>query len=185
MDLERQYDCIYRYCYMKTGHQETAEDLTQETFLRFLEGRGYREQGKELAYLYTIARNLCMDFFRRKQHLPLERVCQPGERNGSVAISGSGGLSDRNGRVQNLSGTGANPGVREDDLLSAMILGQALEHLDEEEREIIFLRYVNELSAAQIGTVLGISRFAAHRRLKRGLERLRQWIRKEDFQEIF
>lgn len=27
MDLERQYDCIYRYCYMKTGHPETGSCL--------------------------------------------------------------------------------------------------------------------------------------------------------------
>ena len=67
MDLKEQYDNIYRYCHMKTGHPETAEDLTQETFLRFLEDTGYQEQGRQLAYLYTIARNLCMDYFRRNK----------------------------------------------------------------------------------------------------------------------
>ena len=36
-DLDEQYDKIYRYCYMKLRHQQTAEDITQETFLRFLE----------------------------------------------------------------------------------------------------------------------------------------------------
>lgn len=85
-------------------------------------------------------------------------------------------------KIQRPHRTEGNSGTGEDALLSSLLLGQALERLDEEEREIIFLRYVNELSAAQIGAVLGISRFAVHRRLKRGLERLRQWIRKEDFQ---
>lgn len=65
MDLEEQYDKIYRYCYFKLRHQQKAEDITQETFLRFLENTAYREQGKRLQYLYTIARNLCMDEFRK------------------------------------------------------------------------------------------------------------------------
>lgn len=37
MDLEEQYDKIYRYCYFKVHQRETAEDITQETFLRFLD----------------------------------------------------------------------------------------------------------------------------------------------------
>jgi len=58
-DLEELYDKIYRYCYMKLGHRHIAEDITQETFLRFLSDRRYQEMGRELAYLYTIARNQC------------------------------------------------------------------------------------------------------------------------------
>lgn len=53
-DLEEQYDKIYRFCYMKTKHRQSAEDITQETFLRFLEDHTYKEMGKMLAYLYTI-----------------------------------------------------------------------------------------------------------------------------------
>ena len=36
IDLEEQYDKIYRYCYYKLHHREKAEDITQEAFLRFL-----------------------------------------------------------------------------------------------------------------------------------------------------
>jgi len=67
MDLEEQYDKIYRYCYFKLHHQEMAEDITQETFLRFLEDTAYCEKGQKLRYLYTIAHNLCIDVYRRKQ----------------------------------------------------------------------------------------------------------------------
>lgn len=35
MDLEEQYDKIYRYCYFKLHHQQMAEDITQETFFVF------------------------------------------------------------------------------------------------------------------------------------------------------
>lgn len=70
-DLEEQYDKIYRYCYMKLQHRQTAEDITQETFLRFWEAYAYKDMGKKLAYLYTIARNLCIDHYRKRKELPL------------------------------------------------------------------------------------------------------------------
>ena len=38
MELEELYDRIYRYCYFHIGRKELAEDLTQETFLRFFTG---------------------------------------------------------------------------------------------------------------------------------------------------
>ena len=71
IDINEQYDKIYRYIYFRLKNQHIAEDLTQETFLRFLENDSYREKGRQLAYLYTIARNLCIDEFRK---LPMEEL---------------------------------------------------------------------------------------------------------------
>ena len=65
LDLSDQYDKIYRYCFFRLRDPDLAEDLTQETFLRFYRQASYQEQGKALAYLYTIARNLCLDAVRR------------------------------------------------------------------------------------------------------------------------
>ena len=65
MDIEEEYDKIFRFCYWKVHDKEIAEDLTQETFLRFLDSN-YDEQGKRIRYLYTIARNLCIDESRKR-----------------------------------------------------------------------------------------------------------------------
>ena len=70
MDLEEQYDKIYRFCYYRTLNRETAEDLTQDTFLKFLKS-DYQERGIGIRYLYTIARNLCIEEARRKKQDPL------------------------------------------------------------------------------------------------------------------
>ncbi len=67
VDINDQYDKIFRYCYYKVHDRDLAEDLTQETFLRFLESSHYKDMGKELHYLYTIAGNLCTDAYHRKQ----------------------------------------------------------------------------------------------------------------------
>ena len=125
MDLEELYDKVYRYCYMKLRHPQAAEDITQEAFLRFLRVYEEREIRKRTAYLYTIARNLCTDFCRARQAVPLEQAEQI-------------------------------PSEDRDELHTVRIaLEQALERLPEEERELIFLRYTNEMPVAEIAEILG------------------------------
>jgi RNA polymerase sigma-70 factor (ECF subfamily) len=65
LSLEEQYGKIYTYCYFKTRNTALAEDITQETFLRFYARYHTIHHGKPLAYLYTVARNLCVDAFRK------------------------------------------------------------------------------------------------------------------------
>lgn len=43
MNLEDQYERIYKYLYFRLHDKHAAEDLTQEAFLRFLESRTYRD----------------------------------------------------------------------------------------------------------------------------------------------
>ena len=60
MDIESYYDKIYKYIYFKVNNKTRAEDLTQETFIRFLKS----ECNEPERYLYTIAGNLCIDEYR-------------------------------------------------------------------------------------------------------------------------
>lgn len=71
LELEEQYDKIYKYCYFKVNNKHVAEDLTQETFLSYFSQNSYINRGKTLAYLYTIAKNKCMDYFRKEKLVPL------------------------------------------------------------------------------------------------------------------
>ena len=70
MDLEKTYDKIYRYVYFKINNRAIAEDITQETFLRFISKKGDIHDS-DIRYLYTIARNLCIDEYRRVKPEPL------------------------------------------------------------------------------------------------------------------
>lgn len=89
-DISDTYDKIYRYCYFKVRNAALAEDLTQETFLKYFKHNPGLERGKQLAYLYTIAKNLCVDTSRRKQDAPLsedaagENLMDQAERNIAV-----------------------------------------------------------------------------------------------------
>lgn len=148
MDLEEQYDKIYRYCYFKTHSRETAEDITQEAFLRFFESRSYTDRGSALQYLYTIARNLCTDEYRRAKPCLLDE-----ERQGSYSDEG---------------------------MLLRSSLKDALDRMDEEDRELLLLRYVNELPVKVIAGLYGISRFALHRRLSKAVKDLKDKLGEED-----
>lgn len=144
MDEKAMYDKIYRYCYYRLGNAETAEDMTQEAFLRLWESRDYREQGKALQYLYTTARHLCIDEYRRRKPQPLTQE-----------------LEER---------LTAQPGPEPELRLA---LRQALETLTENEREMLALRYGGEVPLGELAKMLGISRFAARRRIGAALEKLR------------
>lgn len=138
--IEEQYDKIYRYCYFKLHHRQRAEDITQETFLRFLETGSYQERGRGLPYLYTVARNLCIDEYRKKSftELPEELESDSSEQKW----------------VDNLN------------------LSIALEELELQERELIFLRVVNEVPMADLARLYEVSRFTLHREMKKILARL-------------
>ena len=68
IDINAHYDCIYKYCYFKIKNLHIAEDLTQETFLKFIRQNSYVNKDKPLAYLYTIAKNTCIDYMRKPEY---------------------------------------------------------------------------------------------------------------------
>lgn len=149
MDIDEQYDKIYRFCYLRLKHRETAEDITQETFLRYLEHPQYHSLDKTLQILYTIAGNLCKDQFRKKTELE---------------------ISDTDPSDENI----------EDSVLSELSLKQALNKLNDTDREIILLRYINDVPVNVIGKLYDMSRFAVNRRIKRILELLHNDLGKEE-----
>ena len=65
--ISEQYDKLYRYCYFKMHDVQAAEDITQEAFLKLFENSRYKEVKSPLAFLYTVAKNLCIDEYRRKK----------------------------------------------------------------------------------------------------------------------
>ena len=74
LDIQEQYDKIYRYCYFKLHNRELAEDVTQETFLRYLKNYNCITTVSALKYLYTIARNLCVDEYRKTKTESLDET---------------------------------------------------------------------------------------------------------------
>ena len=178
LDLEAQYDKIYRYCYFKLGNRETAEDITQETFLRFLE-RGY--ESSALQFLYTIARNLCIDEYRKKKPLPLPALGEGAEEHTAKGYEMSAGDKPGPGGAIGRENTAGGENSMEERLITVMGVREALKTLEERERELVLLRYVNEVPVGVIAKMLGISRFSVYRLTKGALEHLKENLRREGF----
>lgn len=147
LELEDQYEKIYKYCYFKVKNRHLAEDLTQETFLKFFSQHTYISRGKPLAYLYTIAKNLCTDSYKKLTVDNLEEV----EMKESMFE-----VLERN-----------------------ITLEKAVRSLSQELQEIIMLRFVNELSMAEISKITGVSRFSIHRKINKALGQLKVVLREE------
>ena len=65
--VEEHYDDVLAYCRRHAPTYDDALDATQETFLRFVRSLpGYRDRGKPLAFLLTVARGVCADAYRRR-----------------------------------------------------------------------------------------------------------------------
>ncbi len=63
--VEAHYDDVFAYCRRRMRTADEAQDATQEVFLRFVRTADrYRDAGKLLAHLLTIARNVCADVGR-------------------------------------------------------------------------------------------------------------------------
>ena len=142
MDLEDVYDKIYRYVYFKVKNQSIAEDITQEAFLHVISQKGNFHDCR-MNYLYTVARNLCIDEFRRVKPDSLPED------------------------IDEISP------AQEDRLAEQIAMREAVAKLPPEDQEILLLRHVNNESAGTISKALGISRFALYRRLKKAEDELR------------
>ena len=80
-EIMQYYDEIYRFCYHHVGSRQTAEDLCQDTFIRFLESASsptFRFRAK--SYLYTIARNLCIDYYRKAKPVYTDELPEETDR---------------------------------------------------------------------------------------------------------
>lgn len=149
MDYKEQYTKIYRYCYYRLRQKETAEDITQETFLQYLKYPEYGAEKYPLKILYTIARNLCVDEARRGKRISFV----PQE---TAEINRDSALTD------------------EEQIIGRLRLREAMDTLEETEREIVFLKIVNGVPAAIIGKMIGLSRFAVYRRCEKALRHLKK-----------
>ena len=152
MDIELFYDKIFRYCYYRIGDKATAEDLTQETFLRFLNADSRMPE----RYLYTIAKNLCIDEYRKTRPI----------------------LTDETGdESSELPGADVT-----ESLVDRMTILNAMEQMPEEEREVLILRYVNDEPVSAICALTGLSRFAVYRRCRDAAARLKEFLGKENYE---
>ena len=161
--LTRHRKPIYNFILRYVGSRETAEDLMQETFLRVIKGAdAYQRQAKFTTWLYTIARNLCVDQSRRAKHRRAQSLDAP--MNSSAE---SGTLLD----VLPAPGIGSD---RETESRSLHLrMHEALHRLSDEQREVFLMREFLDMPFKEIAEVVGVPENTVKSRMRYALEKLR------------
>ncbi len=146
--IELYYPAILRYCLWHMPDPESAQDATQETFLKLVRFIGrYQHRGQFKAFLYRIASNTCIDI---RRGLPVSEplsegldhiVCRP--------ESGYQAAEDR------------------------QLLATAFTGLPDDRQELILLRYGQELTLREIAAVTGLPLRTVQTRLSRAIKKLR------------
>ena len=139
--LERYQRPIFNFIYRFYGHYDLAEDLTQETFLRcyqFL--KSYDPKRKFSTWLYTVAKNLCIDEYRKhhKKDRDFRIDAQPEE----VQSADTGTEEGENSQTTQ-------------DLKD--VFGRCLNRLSERQRLIFVMRHYNQLQYTEIAQILNIA----------------------------
>jgi len=158
--LKRHKSNVYSYIYFIVRNKELTEDIFQETFIRAImtikQGR-YTENGKFRAWISRIAHNLIIDNFRQEKN---EQIISNDECE--VDLFNNSKLSD---------------GTIEDQLVKNQILSDVkklIEYLPDNQKEVLVLRYYQDLSFKEIADVTGVSINTALGRMRYAILNMRR-----------
>lgn len=148
---ERYQDDIFRFCMVKTGNRNQALDITQESFMKFWE---YLSDGNDIdnprALLYRIARNLIIDNYRKKQDVLVEHYHDDALQEELTY----------------------DPVQQLEDHIDGEYVLKVLNKLPELTREIITLRFLNQMSVSEIASIVDQKPKTVSVYLHRGLKKL-------------
>ena len=159
---------VFNFILRSVRNQGRAEELLQEVFLRVVRAKDrYEKTAKFTTWLYSIARNLCVDEsrrarFRDHQSLDAKRGGKDGEEGGSM-------LSRLADEAVPTDEAAEAPKIRRR-------LATAVDGLPDEQREVFLLRQVSGLSFREIGETLDIPENTVKSRMRYALEKLRMQL---------
>lgn len=159
--LARHRRPLFNFLLRSVRDPDRAEDLLQEVFLRIIQNASeFQGQSKFTTWVYTIARNLCVDHARKmvhRRHASLDAT-PPGQEGGALLerIPNVDPSTDR---------SAASPKLRQE-------IALAVEALPEEQREVFLMRQLQGLGFAEIATIVGVSENTVKSRMRYALERL-------------
>lgn len=147
---------IYDFVFYKTMHQQLAEDLTSQTFLKAWKNIAQFKGGNFSAWLYTIARNIVVDHYRSQKEI--------------LAVEDFWDLKADDDVLREV-----------EERLKIEKLQQGLARLKSSEREILMLRLWQDLPFKEIAVILGKNEGAAKMSFARAMESLKKEMPAELF----
>lgn len=142
---------IYRYCRINLRSETEAQDVVQETFLkawRSISSFSVYDGGSIQAFLFRIARNNIIDLSRKKRELSLEAALE---------VASSDDFEDELDKKGDIE-----------------MVQAALSKLKEEDKQIVVLKFFEEMPSVEIAQVMNVNEGAVRVRLHRALKKLKE-----------
>ncbi|MBU0722489.1 RNA polymerase sigma factor [Patescibacteria group bacterium] len=156
-------DQLYRFIYFKVGNREEAEDLCSAVFLKtwnYILENTLKDHKTLKALLYKIARNLIIDHYRKNK-----------DRE-NISLDGDSGI-----QIIDQRQSASKVMELKTDLL---VLETKLPELKDEYREVIILRFINELSVKEVAEILDKSKGNIRVLIFRALKALKELLEKDE-----
>lgn len=146
--IHAHYDELYRFVYYLVGDTYTANEIVQDTFVKFIQLNRSVEQPR--AYLFKMARNLVNDYYRRQKLLQFVPFLSSHDRSTTEQLDGLVIETERNQQLY-----------------------KALQQIKRHYREAIVCRYIYELSVSECAAILNCTEAQVKNHTSRGLKALR------------
>ena len=148
--FEKHHKRLYNYFLFKTKNQQVSEDLVQDVFYRMLKYRHtYHRDGKLMSWMFRIARNARIDYFR-------EHSVQP----------------DLIEKEDDFLSSDPNPEEKYEQKSEIDLLRKAIDELPTDKREVIIMSRFNNMRYEEIGKVLGCTSGTVKVRVYRAIREL-------------
>jgi len=160
--LRRHRAPLFSFLSRMLGDRERAEDLAQEAFLRIVKGaQAWEHRARFQTWLFTIARNLCVDASRRDRF----------RRADSLDAQGP---DDEPAMVDSVPGREIDPARGAESARLRPLLQKALLSLPAEQREVFILREQAGVPFKEIAGMIGVNENTVKSRMRYALEGLRK-----------
>ena len=165
--LSRTQEKLFTYIMFVVRNHDMADDIFQETFVKVitkLQHGQYTDSGKFQFWVTRIAHNVIMDWYRAQRN---EHIVEPTEDND----------------LQNLRGASVMDTYRETELVNEQILRDVkkmMNALPAPQREVVYMRYYQQLSFKEIAEITGVSINTALGRMRYALINLRKLIQQHN-----
>ncbi len=164
--LRRYRKPMYNFCLRMLGQPSAAEDAMQEVFLKVVRSASrWEQQAKVSTWMYTIARNHCIDAQRKASYRKTASLDQTlKEEEGAGPTLGD--------RVSDDTSVGPDRGA--ESIRLRQVLAEAIARLSTEQREVFVMREYAGMPFKEIAKIVGVSENTVKSRMRYALEHLRE-----------
>ncbi len=165
---------IYNFVLRQLRVPSIAEDVTQDVFMRLVQNAAeFKHEARFLTWLYTIARNLCIDQLRKLSHRRHASLDQPSGDQATEGKTLGESISDPSPQAS------AEHNALSSEVRSCIV--RAVDSLPDDQREVFLLREVASLPFRDIAEITGVGENTVKSRMRYALDRLKDALR--EFEE--